>query len=258
MTSEREGDRAGRTEHRRGEIDQTEGGVGSPEGPEGFAQRLQRSLSAVRNGNVDRRRAAARRAGDSVRMVIERLISTEVPAEVLDAAAARMSEIADLLDVEGTVRRYEGMAEEPGLGFDPTFFDWSPVLGLANPLSPPLYVDIEKDVVVGRGRFGDAYEGPPGCVHGGFVAAAFDEVLGVTQSLSGQLGMTGTLTVHYRRPTPLHCDLRFEGRVDQVSGRKVLTSARLYAGEELTAEASGVFVSVPAGLFEGSRRGRSK
>ena len=32
-------------------------------------------------------------------------------------------------------------------------------------------------------RFGAAYEGPPGSVHGGIIAAAFDEVLGMTQSL---------------------------------------------------------------------------
>ena len=37
--------------------------------------------------------------------------------------------------------------------------------------------------------FGSAYEGPPGCVHGGFVAAAFDEVLGFVQSLGGQPGL---------------------------------------------------------------------
>ena len=54
--------------------------------------------------------------------------------------------------------------------------------------------------MVGTATFGAAYEGPPGCVHGGFVAAAFDEVLGSTQSLSGEPGMTGRLTVNYRSP----------------------------------------------------------
>jgi len=112
-------------------------------------------------------------------------------------------------------------------------------LGRSNPLAPPILVDTQGQTVVGQVRFGSAFEGPPGCVHGGFVAAAFDEVLGLTQSLSGQVGMTGRLTVHYRRPTPLHTDLRFEGRLDGVSGRKVLTSAKLYAGAELTADATG-------------------
>ena len=45
------------------------------------------------------------------------------------------------------------------------------------------------------------------------VAAAFDEVLGFVQSLSGRPGMTGTLTVRYRKPTPLHTELRFDAQL---------------------------------------------
>jgi acyl-CoA thioesterase FadM len=76
------------------------------------------------------------------------------------------------------------------------------------------------------------------------LAAAFDELLGMTQSLSGQPGMTGTLTVRYRRPTPLHHDLRFEGTLERVEGRKIFTRGRCFAGETLTAEAEGLFVRV--------------
>ena len=93
-------------------------------------------------------------------------------------------------------------------------------------------------------RFGSAYEGPPGSVHGGVVAATFDEVLGMTQSLSGQPGMTGTLSVKYRRPTPLHRDLRFEGTLEGVDGRKIFTKGRCFDGDDLTAEADGLFVRV--------------
>ena len=39
-------------------------------------------------------------------------------------------------------------------------------------------------------------------------------VLGAAQTFSGAPGMTGTLTIRYRKPTPLHTDLRFEGRFD--------------------------------------------
>ena len=84
------------------------------------------------------------------------------------------------------------------------FFDHSPMLGQANPLAPPIRLWLEGDRIHGTATFGAAYEGPPGCVHGGYVAAAFDEVLGSTQSLSGSPGMTGRLTVHYRKPTPLN------------------------------------------------------
>ena len=96
----------------------------------------------------------------------------------------------------------------------------------------------------GRAVFGAAYEGPPGCVHGGLVAAAFDEVLGFANSLSGHPGMTGTLTIRYRHPTPLQTELVFEARLDRVQGRKIFTSGELHAGDVRCAEAEGIFIKV--------------
>ncbi len=49
-----------------------------------------------------------------------------------------------------------------------------------------------------------AYEGPPTCVHGGVIAEVFDEVLGAANIVAGVRAMTGTLTVRYRKPTPLN------------------------------------------------------
>ena len=64
------------------------------------------------------------------------------------------------------------------------------------------------------------------------------------QSTTGQPGMTGTLTIRYRKPTPLDTDLRFEATVQRVEGRKIFAEGRLYAGDVLTAEAEGVFIAV--------------
>ncbi len=97
---------------------------------------------------------------------------------------------------------------------------------------------------IGSAVFGSAYEGPPGAVHGGYVAAAFDEVLGYVQSMSGSPGMTGTLTVKYRKPTPIHTELFFEAELLRVEGRKIFTHGELFAGDLLTAEADGLFISV--------------
>ncbi len=194
--------------------------------------------------------AAARQAGEALRRIIDRFTATSAPPGVLREIVARLAPVEELLEPHGqVVRGYVGTAEASGLGPDRAFFDWSPLLGLANPLAPPMRVWVDGRSIAGRARFGIAYEGPPGCVHGGIIAAAFDELLGLTQSLSGQAGMTGTLTVKYRRPTPLHRVLRLEGTVDSVSGRKVLVSGRMYCGETLTAEATGLFVSMKAETF---------
>ena len=67
-------------------------------------------------------------------------------------------------------------------------FEHSPFIGRANPLAPPIRLQEVDGHLEGQVRFGSAYEGPPGCVHGGYIAGAFDELLGATQSLSGSPG----------------------------------------------------------------------
>src|SRR3546814_11322673 len=61
--------------------------------------------------------------------------------------------------------------------------------------------------------------------------------------------MTGRLVGHYRSPTPLHTGLRFEGRLESVSGRKILTRGELYAGYRLCAEAEALFISIDGARF---------
>jgi len=56
--------------------------------------------------------------------------------------------------------------------------------------------------------------------------------------------MTGTLTVRYRKPTPLLEEIRMEGRPAGVDGRKVYAEGTMWCGETLLAEAEGVFVRV--------------
>src|SRR5690606_26950361 len=123
-------------------------------------------------------------------------------------------------------------------------FDLSPLMGRANPLAPPLRLELQADRVVGTATFDSAYEGPPGCGHGGLVAAAFDELLGLVQMHGGQPGMTARLVVNYRSPTPLHEELRLEGRIDRVEGRKTFCTGEIYAGDRLCAEAEALFVAL--------------
>ena len=215
-----------------------------------MASQMREGLARVAGPDVEEDVAAAREVGEALRRVIDRLTGTSAPPEVLREAVERLAPIEDLLKPYHAVRSYRGASETSLLGHDRAFFDWSPLFGLANPLAPPIKVWMEGDEVVGSVCFGIAYEGPPGCVHGGFIAAAFDELLGLTQSLSGRVGMTGTLTVKYRKPTPLHTELRLEGNVESAQGRKVVVTGRMFAGEVMTAEASGLFISIDPGYFQ--------
>ena len=185
-----------------------------------------------------------RRLAAAGREVIERLVATTAPEDELKKAADLLEEASSLLAGYPQGRIYEGFAESANAGDAHAFFDHSPLQGVANPLAPPVFLEVVDGVVHGRVRFGSAYEGPPSSVHGGYVAAAFDEVLGLAQSLGGSPGMTGTLTIRYLKPTPLHTELRFESRLDRQEGRKIFCSGELYAGDLLCAEAEGIFISV--------------
>ena len=215
-------------------------------------------LNEIGDMELSPRRAELIRLSEGVRDVLHRLVQTSAPPDVMAEAADRIEAVAALLAEHGTTSIYEGFAESANAGEPFGFFDHSPMLGRANPLAPPIELRLEDGRIIGRATFGAAYEGPPGSVHGGFVAAAFDEVLGSTQSLSGAPGMTGRLTVHYRSPTPLHTELRFEGELVSVTGRKILTRGELFAGDVLCAEAEGLFISVNVEKFAELRRLRDE
>jgi acyl-coenzyme A thioesterase PaaI-like protein len=200
--------------------------------------------------------AEKRRLASAMRIVIDRLVRSDAPEAELAAAADALERYAERLENHPPTMRYEGFAETANAGDVGAFFDQSPLIGLSNPLAPPIRLGTEGDRAVGIVVFGAAYEGPPGCVHGGYIAAAFDEVLGFVQSMTGNPGMTGTLTIRYRKPTPLHMELRFEGWVDRVEGRKIFTQAKLLADDTLTAEAEGLFLSIDRSRFEELVRAR--
>ncbi|MCB0970353.1 MAG: PaaI family thioesterase [Acidimicrobiales bacterium] len=206
-------------------------------------------LQAAAAGELSPRRSSLKELADAVRTLVDRLVATDAPDEVLAAATAEVSAAADRFSGyhQGSLYGFSEMANA-GDRPDP-LYDHSPLIGIANPLAPPMTIRQEDDTIVAEATFGQAYEGPPGCVHGGYVAAAFDELLGATQSLSGAPGMTGTLSVRYESPTPLHEPLRLVGRLVGVERRKIFTEGTCYAGERVTATATGLFISMQPGQF---------
>jgi acyl-coenzyme A thioesterase PaaI-like protein len=181
---------------------------------------------------------------DTVRELIAELVTSTADDAVLLRAEGLVREAVALLSSAPHGRDYSSVAEGSLAEHHTQFAYFSPFTGAVNPLAPPMTIARHADRVVAEGTFGPQYEGPPGCLHGGYIAAVFDEVLGFTQSLTGHAGMTGRLEITYRSPTPLYVPLVVEGRVTSVEGRKILTQATLHAGERLCAEATGLFITL--------------
>ena len=187
----------------------------------------------------------------AARIVIDELMRSTAHDAQLEDAAALVVQAASLLQQQSHGRGYVGVAEGSLANGHQSFIDFSPFIGLFNPLAPPIAINFgEQGDVIGTCTYGAAYEGPPGCLHGGFIAAGFDEVLGFAQAQSGRPGMTGRLTITYRSPTPLFREVRFVGRLDRVDGRKIFASAELKAGDTLCAQAEGLFISMKPEVFE--------
>jgi acyl-coenzyme A thioesterase PaaI-like protein len=206
---------------------------------------------AVSNDSPDPARtlAQARRLADELRRIINRLALVRPPAADSAGAADAAAAFADRLE---QMPERAGAWEVSEAGMEPRdFVEHSPLSGRSNPLAPPIIAEFvdgpSGQYVTGSVTFGAAYEGPPGHVHGGLVAAMFDELLGFAQQSSG---FTGRLTVHYRRPTPLHQPLQVRAWQEREDGRKRIIRGTCHLGETLLSEAEGLFIAPRDGDYK--------
>jgi acyl-coenzyme A thioesterase PaaI-like protein len=189
--------------------------------------------------------AASRRAADAARRVVAGLTGTPVDAPTLDEVTATLEHVAAVLEPHQLRSRFDNTGGlHGGTRADYRVWESHPLLGPSHPFAPPIRVERHGDRAVATATYNHVYEGPPGAVHGGVVAAAFDIVLGSAASIVKRPGLTGTLTVRYRKAMPLYTPIRFEGWIEKVEERKTLVAARATAGDELVAEAEGVFVRI--------------
>lgn len=218
------------------------------------AERVARMRQAAKRAEGPWR--AKRGLADALRELLAQLPSTAAPAEQLEALVPLIRDAAHRFAAAG---RAPAASQPASLvaGME-NFQDTGPIAGLSNPIAPPLEFTLDPvaRVARGTGRFGTAYEGAPGLLHGGMLAAAFDELLGVATVFSGGPGMTRELTVRYLRPTPIGVELSFTARLERAEGRRLFVSAEVEAGGVRTAEASGIFTAIGGEKFEAFARAR--
>ena len=216
--------------------------------------------SEVPDHKLTPERLAHRTAADAIRRLIARLASTSASADQLLALAEHLDRATDRMPagaLPGGPGAEDGIAEAALVVHQPDRLDErSPFVGRANPVAPPLRLAVVDGHIEATVTFGRSYEGPPGYVHGGFVAGIFDEALGAAQAFSGRAGMTGRLIVHYRSPTPLDTELRLRADMDSVDGRKIFCRGTLWAGERVCAEAEGLFVTIAPEMLRAMLEGR--
>jgi hypothetical protein len=116
------------------------------------------------------------------------------------------------------------------------YLDHARDIGAFNPCFPSYEIEVEEDHAHGTVTFPIAYEGPPGLVHGGFLAVFFDCVVQHHNCDVGTAGKTTSLALRYRRPVPLLTTLQFTVERSTADGR-IHSVASLLAGERMLCEA---------------------
>ena len=223
-----------------------------------FRSGIQKALLEVRDPEDIPQENARLRLANALRAALQHAATSMADDDPITAAAALVEEAVRHLEPGPHGRPYQGSAEGSVGGVPNGFTSYSPVTGPMNALASVVNLSATDNEVIADVIYGKAYEGPPGHLHGGLVAAIFDEVLGFAQALSGAPGMTGKLEITYRAPTPLHTPLRVVGRYEKIEGRKIFATGTIHAGDRLCAEAKGIFISVRPEMFGGLGRIRDQ
>jgi acyl-coenzyme A thioesterase PaaI-like protein len=183
---------------------------------------------------------------DGLRRSIEAAVSLRAPLDELTALADQVHAVAGALRARSGNRAVPRYAPQLDARDPNAMIAFSPITGRYNPMAPPVELSLAPGPpprIVGEVTFGEAYEGPPSSVHGSVIASVYDQILALAAIASDSAGPTATLTVQFRKLTPLRVPLRFEAWVERIDGRKAFARGTCHAaGGELVSEGEGMFV----------------
>jgi hypothetical protein len=171
-------------------------------------------------------------AAGAIRRLSSLLLSLEHAHPTVDAILTQIS------DWESELSAAVPPDSAPRIGSDDDgsrriYLDHATDIGAFNPCFPEYHFDhFDAETASGRVAFPLVYEGPPGLVHGGFLAVFFDCVMQHQNCLAGLSGKTRSLNVTFRRPTPVLTDLRFDIARSEVE-RGITSTARLLLDDEV-------------------------
>jgi hypothetical protein len=196
-------------------------------------------------------------AAGAIRRLSSLLLSLEQPHATVEAIVAQI----------GEWERELGAAvppdSAPRIGSDEdgsrrVYLDHATDIGAFNPCFPEYRFDhLDAQTASGRVAFPLVYEGPPGLVHGGFLAVFFDCVMQHQNCLAGLSGKTRFLNVKFRRPTPVLTELRFDITRSQVE-RGITSTARLLLDDEVLCTGEVETLALPPDKLTGFRLGRRR
>ena len=193
---------------------------------------------------------ARQRLASATRALNEKLVSTDIDPELAAALTEKIEGLAAELSQAQQVTGLVDMAKRGQRGtIDDVMGELVSVGGRSHPCSPELRWQEASNRITGTVKFSQAFEGPPGHVHGGWVAGVLDHLMGMTHVRTGHPGMTGGLSVRYLKPTPLNQVIEVSAQATELEDKRTEVKAEMRFGETTTATAEAIFVRVDREKF---------
>jgi hypothetical protein len=174
-------------------------------------------------------------AADLLRRVTSLVVALEGDEVVVDRLIADLRRAEDELAARVPPDPAPRVGAAAG-GHGRVYLDHARDIGAFNPCFPEYTIAVDGDRATGTVAFPVAYEGPPGIVHGGFLALFFDCAVQHHNCDVGVAGKTTSLALRYRRPTPLLAPLTFTLERTAGDGR-IRSTGALLVGDRLLCEA---------------------
>ena len=193
---------------------------------------------------------ARQRLASATRALNEKLVSTDIDPELAAALTEKIEDLTEELSQAQQVTGLVDMAKRGQRGtIDDVMGELVSVGGRSHPCSPELRWQEAPNQIIGTVTFRQAFEGPPGHVHGGWVAGVLDHLMGMTHVRTGHPGMTGGLSVRYLKPTPLNQAIEVSAQATELDDKRTEVKAEMRFGETTTATAEAIFVRVDREKF---------
>ncbi|MDP2288500.1 MAG: PaaI family thioesterase [Actinomycetota bacterium] len=174
--------------------------------------------------------------GAALRAVQDRVSSTNAPPEIALQAAKTLQDVASLLE------EYRYLVSRDK--------SWDDIRrsGGSRTLAPELFdVAQTEERLDAHVRYSAFYLGGNGAVHGGAIPLLMDQVLGRVANHGRPICRTAYLNIDFRQVTPIDKDLRIEGFIERIEGRKRYVYGAMYDEDLLMIEAHGLFIELKPG-----------